>query len=65
MSQEWLRDEQQWAAQKVKTPWATKIDLGGVKIIDAEGKIVAKMVLETDQHAALAAALIVERVNSL
>lgn len=65
MNQQWLHDEQKWAAEKVKTPWATKIDLGGIKIIDADGKIVAKMVLDTDQHAALAAALIVDRVNGL
>ena len=67
MSQESFtsREEAEWVKARLKTPWAVKVDLGGIKLIDSQGKVVAKMVMETDQDASLASAVIVERVNKM
>jgi hypothetical protein len=67
MSQESFssREEAEWVKRRLKTPWAVKVDLGGIKVINSDGKVVAKMVMETDNDASLASAVIVERVNKM
>lgn len=67
MSQELFtsREEAEWVKRRLKMPWAVKIDLGGVKIINSDGRVVAKMVMETDNDASLASAVIVEAVNKI
>ena len=67
MSQELFtsREETDWIKRRLKTPWAVKIDLGGIKVINQDGRVVAKMVMETDNDASLASAVIVEAVNKL
>ena len=67
MSQELFtsREEAEWVKRRLKMPWAVKVDLGGIKVINSEGKVVAKMVMETDNDASLASAVIVEAVNKI
>ena len=67
MSQELFtsREEAEWLKRRLKMPWAVKIDLGGIKVINSDGKVVAKMVMETDNDASLASAVIVEAVNKI
>lgn len=56
-------EERQWLADQLGTPWATKFDLGGIKILNSRGMVVAKMVMENDNRAALAAAEICDYMN--
>ena len=66
MDQEWhetVGRQQEWEADKLKAPWAVRIDLGGVKILDRESNVVAKMVMPNDDLAALAAAEIIDVIN--
>jgi len=66
MDQEWhetVGREQEWQADQLKTPWAVRIDLGGVKIVDREANVVAKMVMPNDELAVLAAAEILGFIN--
>ena len=66
MDQEWhetVGRQQEWEADQLKTPWAARIDLGGVKILDRESNVVAKMVMPNDELAALAAAEIIDVIN--
>jgi hypothetical protein len=66
MDQEWhetVGRQQEWEADQLKAPWAVRIDLGGVKILDRESNVVAKMVMPNDDLAALAAAEIIDVIN--
>ena len=64
MSQQRQQDEErQWYADQLGTPWVTKFDVGGMKIINSRGMVVAKMVMENDNSAALAAAEICDYIN--
>ena len=66
MDQEWheiVERQQEWEADQLKAPWAVRIDLGGVKILDRESNVVAKMVMPNDDLAALAAAEIIDVIN--
>ena len=66
MDQEWhetVGRQQELEADQLKAPWAVRIDLCGVKILDRESNVVAKMVMPNDDLAALAAAEIIDVIN--
>ena len=66
MDQEWYETvgrEREWMADQLGAPWAVKLDLGGTKILDREGNVVAKMVMQDDNLAALAANEIIGIIN--
>ena len=60
-----VQSEQEWVHDMLNTPWAAEIDKdGAMKIIDKDGVPVFKIDSRSPEYAALAAAVIVEHVNS-
>ena len=60
-----VQSEQEWVHDMLNTPWATEIGKdGAMKIIDKDGVPVFKIDSRSPEYAALAAAVIVEHVNS-
>ena len=66
MDQEWhetVGRQQEWVADQLRAPWAVRMDPGGIKIVDREGNVVAKMVMQDDYAAGLAASEIIGLIN--
>ena len=60
-----VQAEQEWVHDMLNTPWAAEIGKdGAMMIIDADGVPVFKIDSRSPEYAALAAAVIVEHVNS-
>jgi hypothetical protein len=60
-----VQSEQEWVHDMLNTPWAAEIGKdGAMKIIDKDGVPVFKIDSRSPEYAALAAAVIVEHVNS-
>jgi hypothetical protein len=60
-----VQSEEQWVHDMLNTPWAAEIGKdGSMTIIDKDGVPVFKINSRSPEYAALAAAVIVEHVNS-
>jgi hypothetical protein len=60
-----VQSEQEWVHDMLNTPWAAEIGKdGAMMIIDKDGVPVFKIDSRSPEYAALAAAVIVEHVNS-
>ena len=60
-----VQSEQEWVHDMLNTPWAAEIGKdGAMKIIDKDGVPVFNIDSRSPEYAALAAAVIVEHVNS-
>ena len=60
-----VQSEEQWVHDMLGTPWAAEVGKDGVmRIIDKDGVLVSKIDSRSPDYAALAAAVIIESVNS-
>ena len=60
-----VQSEEQWVHDMLGTPWAAEVGKDGVmRIIDKDGVLDSKIDSRSPDYAALAAAVIIESVNS-